>query len=108
MKRGLSVVPIKFNLIMTGVFYPVLVSVYAEDGTVAISHGGVEIGQGINTKVAQVAALTLGISLDKIKLKPCSTVTSANTTVTGGSITSESVCMVSIAVTLKLHLYLLK
>ena len=95
MKHGLSVVPLKFHLSMTGVLYPVLVSVYVEDGTVAISHGGVEIGQGINTKVAQVAAMTLGISLDMINLKPCSTITSPNTAPTGGSTTSEFICMVS-------------
>jgi xanthine dehydrogenase/oxidase len=34
--------------------YTVLVSIYATDGTVAVSHGGVEVGQGINTKVGEL------------------------------------------------------
>ena len=44
--------PIRFSLHWDGASpYTILVSIYAEDGTVAVSHGGVEIGQGINTKV---------------------------------------------------------
>ena len=95
MKRGISVVPIKFCLHLKGAPYTVFVSVFAEDGTVAISHGGVEIGQGINTKVAQVAAMTLGIPMERIKIKPCSTLTSPNSITTGGSTTSELNCFVS-------------
>lgn len=87
-------VPIKFYLYLTGLHYTVLVSIYAEDGTVAISHGGVEVGQGINTKVAQVAANTLGIPMVKIRIKPCTTLTSPNSDATGGSTTSESNCLV--------------
>ena len=87
-------VPLKFHVPLSGLYYPVMVSIYAEDGTVAISHGGVEIGQGINTKVAQVAAMTLGIPLEMVKVKPCSTLTNANTQTTGGSTTSEANCQV--------------
>ena len=51
-KRGLSMMPVRFHLPSKAYTpYTVLVSIYADDGTVAISHGGVEIGQGINTKV---------------------------------------------------------
>lgn len=65
-------VPLKFNLPLEGgLNFTVLVSVFAEDGTVAVSHGGVEIGQGINTKVAKVAAKTLEVPMETIKIKPC-------------------------------------
>ena len=49
-KRGLTVSPVRFGLVY-GSPYTVFVSIYFVDGTVAIAHGGVEIGQGINTKV---------------------------------------------------------
>ena len=52
-KHGINMMPLRFSLHWDGATpYTVLVSIYAEDGTVAVSHGGVEIGQGINTKVS--------------------------------------------------------
>ncbi|XP_053662777.1 xanthine dehydrogenase/oxidase-like [Anopheles marshallii] len=90
-KRGIAMVPMQYPL----VYYSALhaqVSIYAKDGTVSISHGGIEVGQGINTKAAQVAAFTLGIPLEKISIKPTNSMTSPNATMTGGSMTSEAVC----------------
>ena len=95
MKRGISVVPLKFPFSL-GAVYTVMVSIYAEDGTVAVCHGGVEIGQGIHTKVAQVAAMTLQVPLARVVIKPTSTVTSPNSITTGGSTTSEIVCLVCV------------
>jgi len=50
-KKGLSVVPLKYGVPWNGQNYGVNIAVYSQDGTVAISHGGIEVGQGINTKV---------------------------------------------------------
>lgn len=72
---------------------PALVAIYGEDGTVSVTHGGIEMGQGINTKVAQVVAHCLNIPLSHVSIKPMDNVVGANSFVTGGSITSESVCM---------------
>lgn len=44
-------VPLRYGVPWSGRNYGVNVAVYSQDGTVAISHGGVEVGQGINTKV---------------------------------------------------------
>jgi len=71
--------------------YPVYLTVYHQDGTVAISHSGIEMGQGLNTKVVQVTAKTLGIPLEKIKVRPANNLTGANASVTGGAVTSELV-----------------
>lgn len=82
---------------------PAYVAIYHRDGTVAVSHGGTECGQGINTKVAQVAAYTLGIRLDMVSVKPSNNVIAANAMTTGGSVTSDLVCLVSDFVTQTLY-----
>lgn len=68
---------------------------YQGDGSVAVSHGGIEMGQGINTKVAQVVARELGVDLDMIRVKPSNNFANVNGSVTGGGMGSEcnaSVC----------------
>ena len=50
-KRGLGIVPMKFCINWITMNYTVMVSVFNGDGTVAVSHAGIEVGQGINTKV---------------------------------------------------------
>ena len=49
-KRALSLVPVRWPIYLVG-RYPALVSIYRDDGTVSVSTGGVEMGQGLNTKV---------------------------------------------------------
>lgn len=70
---------------------PVTISVYHADGTIAISHGGIEMGQGINTKVAQVCAYTLKVPLEKVTVRGSDSFVSPNSIASSGSITSESV-----------------
>lgn len=93
-KRGLGLAIMEYHIGYFGIF-PATVAIYHGDGTVVISHGGVEMGQGMNTKIAQVAAHTLGIPLNMIKVEGSNTVNGANSMVTGGSIGSETVCFVS-------------
>ena len=70
-KRGISMIPLKYGLgynlgfLMQG---GALVDVYTADGTVLVQIGGVEMGQGIMTKVAQVAAQELNVPLGLIRM----------------------------------------
>ncbi|XP_015433474.1 PREDICTED: indole-3-acetaldehyde oxidase-like [Dufourea novaeangliae] len=88
-KKGISVVPVMYPMMYWGQFNAHVV-IYGRDGTVSVTHGGIECGQGINTKVAQVAAHVLGIDLSLVTVKPSNNLTAPNNSVTGGSITSET------------------
>ncbi|XP_065166258.1 uncharacterized protein [Atheta coriaria] len=90
-KRGIAMVPMVYNLNFFGNFQ-CHVAIYQTDGTVTISHGGIEIGQGINTKAVQVVAHSLGIDMNMISVSPSNNLTAANNLATGGSQTSEAVC----------------
>lgn len=90
-KKGMSVVPMVFAVELYN-NYGVMVTIYHADGSVAISHGGVEIGQGVNTKAIQACAYKLGIPMEKISVKPSNNVIGANSGATGNSLTSEGIC----------------
>ena len=70
------------------------ISVYHDDGSVAVAHGGIEMGQGMNTKVAQVVAKELGVDMDMIRVKPSNNFANVNGSVTGGGMGSECNCSV--------------
>ena len=98
-KRGMAVVPMRYghNLaLFGGMKYNCLINVFAADGTVSIAHAGIEMGQGLNTKVAQCVAYELGIDISLIKIKPVTLVANPNIATTGGSVGSESVCFAAI------------
>ena len=58
-KRGLSVCPARYGMnYCVPMQFPAYVAIYGNDGTVSIEHGGVEMGQGVNTKVRGVRGST--------------------------------------------------
>ena len=66
-KRGLAITPVKFGISFTATFYNqagALVLIY-RDGSVQVNHGGTEMGQGLFTKIQQIAADSLGVPLDQ-------------------------------------------
>ena len=87
-------IPIRYGHTYWGTRYHVNISVYQGDGSVAVAHGGIEMGQGINTKVAQVVAKELGVELDMVRVKPSSNFANVNGSVTGGGMGSECNCSV--------------
>ncbi|MGW4122546.1 xanthine dehydrogenase molybdopterin binding subunit [Nocardia sp. NPDC004711] len=86
-KRGLAVTGVKFGISFNMTAFNqagALVLIY-KDGSVLINHGGTEMGQGLHTKMLQVAATTLGIPLDKVRLAPTRTDKVPNTSATAAS-----------------------
>ncbi|WP_020502541.1 xanthine dehydrogenase molybdopterin binding subunit [Sciscionella marina] len=86
-KRALAVTPVKFGISFNLTAFNqagALVHVY-KDGSVLINHGGTEMGQGLHTKMLQVAATTLGIPLDRVRLAPTRTDKVPNTSATAAS-----------------------
>ena len=62
---------------------------FERDGTVSIASGKVELGQGIATALAQIAAEELGVDLEKIRMLPASTAHSPDEGVTSGSLSIQ-------------------
>ncbi|XP_049875013.1 xanthine dehydrogenase-like [Pectinophora gossypiella] len=89
-KRGLRTAFLRWTPLGT-THYDVTLSVYHGDGTVAITHGGVEMGQGVNTKAVQIAAYFLKIPIDKIQIKANDTMVTPNSHISAGSFTSQYV-----------------
>ncbi len=91
LKRGLALTPVKF-----GISFNVkhlnqagaLVHVYG-DGSILVNHGGTEMGQGLNTKVAQVVADELGVPFDSVRVTATDTQKVANTSATAASTGSD-------------------
>ncbi|XP_048242207.1 xanthine dehydrogenase-like [Haliotis rufescens] len=88
-KKGIEVLPLRWNLPYGYAIYNVYLTVYHGDGSVALSIGGVEIGQGINIKMMQICAYELGIPIDTIKVKATTTLANSNSGATGGSHTTD-------------------
>ncbi|KAL3045459.1 hypothetical protein OYC64_013683 [Pagothenia borchgrevinki] len=90
-KRGLAIVPTKFGISFTALFLNqagALVHIYT-DGSVLLTHGGTEMGQGLHTKMVQVASRVLGIPPSKIHVSETSTNTVPNTSPTAASASSD-------------------
>jgi xanthine dehydrogenase large subunit len=90
-KRGMALTPVKFGISFTATWYNqagALVHVYT-DGTVALNHGGTEMGQGLYQKVAQVAAQAFGIGPEQIKITATTTGKVPNTSATAASSGSD-------------------
>ncbi|MEU0626393.1 xanthine dehydrogenase molybdopterin binding subunit [Streptomyces sp. NPDC005989] len=86
-KRALAVTGVKFGISFNLTAFNqggALVLIY-KDGSVLINHGGTEMGQGLHTKMLQVAATTLGIPLHKVRLAPTRTDKVPNTSATAAS-----------------------
>jgi xanthine dehydrogenase large subunit len=86
-KRGLGVTPVKFGISFNLTAFNqagALVHVY-KDGSVLINHGGTEMGQGLHTKMIQVAATALGVPLSYVRLAPTRTDKVPNTSATAAS-----------------------
>ncbi len=87
LKKGLALTPLKFGISFNVVHFNqagALVHVYV-DGSILVNHGGTEMGQGLNTKVAQVVSHVLGVDLGIVRATPTDTSKVANTSATAAS-----------------------
>jgi xanthine dehydrogenase large subunit len=86
-KRGLAAMPVCFGISFTNAMLNqagALVHVYT-DGSVSVSTGAIEMGQGVSAKILAVASATLGLPQDRIRIESTTTRTVANTSPTAAS-----------------------
>jgi xanthine dehydrogenase large subunit len=86
-RKGISLVPVKFGISFTATWFNqagALIHIYA-DGSIHLNHGGTEMGQGLNTKVAQVVAEAFQCDIARIKITKTTTEKVPNTSATAAS-----------------------
>jgi len=91
LRKGIALTPLKYGISFTSLHLNqagALIHVYA-DGSVMLNHGGTEMGQGLFTKVAQVASQELMIDFDRIRITASDTSKVPNTSATAASSGSD-------------------
>jgi len=91
LKKGIALTPVKFGISFNVQHFNqagALVHVY-NDGSILVNHGGTEMGQGLNTKVAQVVAHELGVNFERVRVTATDTQKVANTSATAASTGSD-------------------
>ncbi|MDO5605129.1 MAG: xanthine dehydrogenase molybdopterin binding subunit [Paracoccus sp. (in: a-proteobacteria)] len=86
-RRGIALTPVKFGISFTATHFNqagALVHVYA-DGSILVSHGGTEMGQGLHIKIAQIVAGVFGVGLDRVRVGATATDKVPNTSATAAS-----------------------
>ncbi|UTW11087.1 xanthine dehydrogenase molybdopterin binding subunit [Marinobacterium rhizophilum] len=87
LKKGIALTPVKFGISFTATFLNqagALVHVYT-DGSIHLNHGGTEMGQGLNTKVAQIVAEEFQVEVERIQITATNTDKVPNTSPTAAS-----------------------
>ncbi|MDX5373769.1 MAG: xanthine dehydrogenase molybdopterin binding subunit [Pseudomonadaceae bacterium] len=87
LKKGLALTPVKFGISFTATFLNqagALIHVYT-DGSIHLNHGGTEMGQGLNTKVAQIVAEVFQVDIERIQITATNTDKVPNTSPTAAS-----------------------
>ena len=90
-RKGIALTPVKFGISFTATWFNqagALIHLYS-DGSIHLNHGGTEMGQGLNTKVAQVVAEALGVDIDRIRITKTTTEKVPNTSATAASSGSD-------------------
>ena len=87
LKRGIAMTPVKFGISFTATHLNqagALVRVYG-DGSVQVTHGGTEMGQGLHTKVLQIVATELGVPFAQVRITASDTGRIPNASATAAS-----------------------
>ncbi|MBM7455409.1 xanthine dehydrogenase large subunit [Oceanisphaera litoralis] len=91
LKKGIAITPVKFGISFTATFLNqagALVHIYT-DGSIHLNHGGTEMGQGVNIKVAQIVAEEFQVDIDRIQITATNTDKVPNTSPTAASSGSD-------------------
>ncbi len=103
-KKGIAITPVKFGISFTTIHLNqagALVHIYT-DGSVYLNHGGIEMGQGTHTKIAQVVANSLGLPYEKIKISSTNTAKVPNTSASAASSTTDLNAAAALNATVKI------